>query len=154
MNARPYLPHDEVTQNRIGLRIAARLSAGAQDLPHEVRERLRAAREQALARQRRATPALVRQPAAQSGIIKLGPAATLSLGGEHPDFWNRLGITLFLAVLVAGLLLISHAQNRDRAMDVADVDAALLTDELPPQAYADPGFLQFLKARNDGPATH
>jgi hypothetical protein len=26
------------------------------------------------------------------------------------------------------------------------VDAALLTDDLPPSAYADPGFAQFLKS--------
>ena len=29
--------------------------------------------------------------------------------------------------------------------ELAEVDAALLTDALPPAAYADPGFLQFLK---------
>jgi hypothetical protein len=28
---------------------------------------------------------------------------------------------------------------------LADVDMALLTDELPPQAFADPGFIQFLQ---------
>jgi hypothetical protein len=28
---------------------------------------------------------------------------------------------------------------------LAEVDVALLTDELPPAAFADPGFLQFLK---------
>jgi hypothetical protein len=29
--------------------------------------------------------------------------------------------------------------------ELADVDMALLTDELPPQAFADPGFIQFLQ---------
>jgi hypothetical protein len=28
---------------------------------------------------------------------------------------------------------------------LAEVDSALLIDDLPPAAYADPGFLQFLK---------
>jgi hypothetical protein len=37
-------------------------------------------------------------------------------------------------------------QNEHRAHEVAEVDAALLTDDLPPSAYADPGFIQFLKA--------
>ena len=39
----------------------------------------------------------------------------------------------------------------ERLNEVAEVDAALLTDDLPPEAYADPGFMQFLKtaaARN------
>ena len=30
--------------------------------------------------------------------------------------------------------------------EVAEVDAAILTDDLPPAAYADPGFTQFLKS--------
>jgi hypothetical protein len=33
----------------------------------------------------------------------------------------------------------------DRANELAEVDSALLIDDLPPAAYADPGFLQFLK---------
>jgi len=37
-------------------------------------------------------------------------------------------------------------QNERRASEVAEVDAAILTDELPPAAYADPGFVQFLKS--------
>ena len=35
-----------------------------------------------------------------------------------------------------------------RANEVAEVDAALLTDDLPPQAYTDPGFLHFLKLQS------
>ena len=30
--------------------------------------------------------------------------------------------------------------------EVAEVDAAILTDDLPPSAYTDPGFAQFLKS--------
>jgi hypothetical protein len=50
-----------------------------------------------------------------------------------------------LVALVAGLVAISVWQEEDRTAEVADVDAALLTDELPPAAYTDPGFAQFLK---------
>ena len=32
------------------------------------------------------------------------------------------------------------------AVPWAELDAALLTDDLPPAAYSDPGFLQYLKA--------
>jgi hypothetical protein len=48
--------------------------------------------------------------------------------------------------LVAGLLVISVVQDDDRASELADVDSALLADDLPPAAYADPGFAQFLKS--------
>ena len=50
-----------------------------------------------------------------------------------------------LLALVAGLLFINSIQNEDRARELAEVDVALLTDELPPAAFSDPGFLQFLK---------
>jgi len=44
------------------------------------------------------------------------------------------------------LLVINSIQNDNRAQELAEVDVALLTDELPPDAFADPGFVQFLKA--------
>ena len=62
-------------------------------------------------------------------------------------FWGRAGSAFLLAALAAGLITINIVQNDDRAVDVADLDAALLTDDLPPQAYTDPGFLQFLKTQ-------
>jgi hypothetical protein len=40
-------------------------------------------------------------------------------------------------------------QKEDRANELAEVDTALLTDDLPPSAYADPGFVQFLRAGSD-----
>jgi hypothetical protein len=45
----------------------------------------------------------------------------------------------------AGLFTISTWQEEHSAREMADVDAALLTDALPPAAYTDPGFAQFLK---------
>jgi hypothetical protein len=50
-----------------------------------------------------------------------------------------------LIALVAGLALIQNIMDDDRANELAEVDSALLVDDLPPSAYADPGFLQFLK---------
>ena len=51
-----------------------------------------------------------------------------------------------LLALVAGLIAISVIQNDNRANELAEIDAALLTDDLPPTAYTDPGFAQFLKS--------
>ena len=44
-----------------------------------------------------------------------------------------------------GLIAINVIQDDNRASELAEIDAALLTDDLPPSAYADPGFSQFLK---------
>lgn len=126
--------------DRFGRAVAARLSAGADDLPYEVRERLRAARVRAVqARQE----AAVRAPAVVAGR---GASATLALGGDdRVGLWGRIGSILPLLVLVAGLVVLHGFHGDRRASEIAEVDAALLTDDLPPAAYADPGFVQFLK---------
>jgi hypothetical protein len=127
-------------QDQFGRRIAARLDAATAELPHDVSERLRAARVQALAQRKVAAlkPAHAVEASAD-GQATLGR-------DERPSLWHRLATALPLVVLAAGLVTIHVVQNDRRAREVADVDAALLTDDLPPSAYADPGFVQFLKS--------
>ena len=60
----------------------------------------------------------------------------------YKEFWHAFSRN---KGAVAGLMFINAEQNDDRARELAEVDVALLTDELPPAAFADPGFLQFLK---------
>ena len=50
-----------------------------------------------------------------------------------------------LTALVVGLVVINISQDESSTNDLTEVDAALLTDDLPPAAYSDPGFVQFLK---------
>jgi hypothetical protein len=50
-----------------------------------------------------------------------------------------------LLLLVLGLMLIQHLHNQAEIHAAAEVDAALLADDLPPEAYSDPGFVVFLK---------
>jgi hypothetical protein len=135
-NLQPEPP--ELMQDRFGRRVAARLSAGTATLSYETSERLRAARVQALAA--RKAVSLQTAPA----FFRSGSAATLAFG-QVPSLWRRIASAVPLVVLAAGLVVINVVQNDRRASEVAEVDAALLTDDLPPQAYADPGFIQFLK---------
>jgi hypothetical protein len=121
-----------------GRRVAARLASGTAGLPYDVTERLRAARMQAVAQRKRV--AGLRTAAVVSG----SGAATLT-ADEGFSLWQLAGSVLPIVALVAGLVFIHSVQNESRANEVAEVDAALLTDDLPPSAYADPGFIQFLK---------
>ena len=149
MSTNHQLQHDDILQNRMGLRIAARLSAGANEVSHDVSERLRVARQQALTRRKR-PQALARKATADAPVV-LQPGHTAVLGfggGDRLGFWGRASSAFLLAALAVGLIAINIVQNDDRAVDVADLDAALLTDDLPPQAYTDPGFLQFLKTQS------
>ena len=131
----------DTLQDRFGLKAAAYLSSGTASLPHDISERLRAARVQAVS--------MRKIPKAQtaSSMVNTGASAALTWGsGESLNWWARIGSVLPLIALVAGLLMINSIQNDNRAQEVAEVDVALLTDELPPAAFADPGFVQFLKA--------
>lgn len=134
----------EALGNRFGLQVAARLSAGAQDLPYEVAERLRAARVQAVARRKRPAEAAVLRLRPKLLVQGHGGTAVLGFGDDTLGFWGRLGSLAALVALAVALVTVNLVQTDNRATDEAEVDAALLTDDLPPQAYADPGFAQFL----------
>ena len=134
----------EQAADDFGRRVAARLSASAAGLPYEVTERLRAARMQAVARRKRV------QPIPASQVVASGGSAALGFDEERLGLWHRIGSVLPLLVLAAGLVLIYSTQGDKRASELAEVDAQLLTDDLPPAAYADPGFMQFLKSASGG----
>lgn len=126
-------------EGQLALRITARLSSGTESLPYDITERLRFGRERALAlasQQRRAAALVVAQPLAMSGRAAV-------LGGP-PSVWLRLASALPLVVLVAGLVLIQQHHDSEQISAAAEIDSALLADELPPAAYGDPGFSEFL----------
>ena len=130
----------EILQDRFALKATSYLSAGSADLPYDISERLRAARTQAVSKRK-----LVKLQTAGS-VQQNGSSTTLTMGdGGGLSWWARAGFFVPLVTLVFGLLVINSVQNENRAQELAAVDAALLTDELPPAAFADPGFVQFLK---------
>ena len=127
---------------RFGLAVAGSLSEQSEDLPHSVTERLRFAREQAMERAR-ASRRVQTAPVAQtaSGVVRSGNSLAL-IGG--PGRWFKLASVLPLLLLVAGLLLIQHSQWYEQVLAAAEIDTALLSDKLPPSAYSDPGFSEYL----------
>ncbi|MES2532320.1 MAG: DUF3619 family protein [Pseudomonadota bacterium] len=124
-------------EDQFGRSVAARLSAGNNELPHDISERLRVARAQAMAKRKLSPEMRVAQTTHVAG-------GTVALGGGW--WWTRIGAALPLVALVGGLIAINVVQAENRAIELADVDSALLTDDLPPAAYTDPGFAQFLKS--------
>jgi Protein of unknown function (DUF3619) len=142
----------QLTYDRFGRRIAARLSLGSTELPHDISERLRVARQQAVTNRKRAQ--LITTTKSATAIYGSGRSATMSFDDDGMNLWNRLASCLPLIALVVGLMAISVIQNDLRANELAEVDSALLVDDLPPAAYADAGFAQFLKLHADYNATH
>ena len=128
----------EALEARIALRLAGALSESTQQLPHDISERLRVARERAVER-----AATARRASAPVVLAQSGGVAVL---GWTPPVWLRLASLLPLAVLLAGLVLIQQYHDHEQIAVAAEIDAALLTDELPPTAYGDPGFAEYLRS--------
>ena len=122
--------------DQFGARIASQLDGAAQQLPRDLSERLRAARMQALAHRRTAETAQT--------ATELAGGSSAVLGGGF-GLWGRAASWLPLLALTVGLLGIGTFQDQMRASEIAEVDAELLTSELPTAAYTDPGFAQYLK---------
>jgi hypothetical protein len=130
-------------QDHFGLKVAARLSESTDALPHDILERLRAARVQALGMRQQIKTVTASATQANGGV------ATLGFGDEEASLWRRLASLIPLLALIAGLVVVNMVDNDNRAKELAEIDAAILTDDLPPAAYTDPGFVQFLKNRLD-----
>jgi len=63
-----------------------------------------------------------------------------------PSWWLRLASVMPLALLLVGLFVIQRTYVEQQIRAAAEIDEAILTDDLPPQAYTDPGFAEFLKS--------
>jgi hypothetical protein len=131
----------DALESRIAYRIAARLSQRTDTLDGDVAERLRFAREQALERAKAARAAQSRPVVA----VPASGAAVLGSGG----WWLKLGSALPILALAAGLFLIQHLHTQAQIEAAAQIDVELLADDLPPEAYNDAGFVEFLKNPQD-----
>jgi len=131
--------NDQLTEtqaDQFGRASAALLSQSTQNLPAGIKDRLHAARMKALSV--RKTEKVLAQKPAFAGI-----AGKWNTGSNGT--WDTVGWIAPLVVLVFGLIGIAQWQDDSRINDIAEVDAALLSDDVPPDAYADGGFLAFLK---------
>ena len=123
-----------MNEQQFGNKVRQVLNQGLR-LDAGVAARLRAARELALERQRPA------------------PAPVLA-GADNVlgrfDGWGGLSLRVLLpiAILVAGLAGIYTWQQNQRAAELEEIDARLLTDDLPIDAYLDRGFQNWLKKRS------
>lgn len=139
--------HKDALADQFARRITRHLDDACEGLPYDISERLRAARVQALAQRKREVPVTQHAPTvlpSGSNTLIFGRG-----GHERSGWWNALVSAVPLIALVAGLVMIDITQEESVLSEMVEIDAALLTDDLPPAAYADPGFVQFLKTSAD-----
>ncbi len=127
-------------EGRLAARLAGAISLRSQALPHDISERLRFGREQALARARELRMQTL-SGAAVVGVSRSGAAVL----GRFASWGQRAASVLPLVVLVSGMFMIDRWNSREQVVAAAEIDAQLLSDTLPPAAYSDPGFAEFLK---------
>lgn len=122
---------------RLGYLIAGHLTARSEALPDGVAERLKGIRQMVV--DRRSPQRAIAVP-----VRRLAVAGTGSGGGEG-NWRLRLGLLLAVPTLLYGLYALQHFEQERFVKRIADIDTALLLDDLPPQAYLDPGFRTYLQ---------
>jgi hypothetical protein len=126
--------------DRIGSAVREYLDGSTAQLPSRITDRLYHARLSAMAaRKQEFIPQLERVLRPQLAFNQGGN------GSQPSSNWNRLSWFAPFIVLALGLLAIAEWQQDARINDIAAVDIALLSDDVPPDAYMDSGFLAFLK---------
>lgn len=117
-------------------------------LPDSTIERLSAARKLAIARKKPETALHVR--ARQGRLAGASGTGTMGNRFNNPFGWLvRVGIAVPLIVLIVGSFGIYQYENDRRINELAELDAAVLSDELPLTAYLDHGFDVFLNRHGE-----
>lgn len=119
------------------------LNESAEQLPPAVTERLAAARGMALAQRKK-----------EVGLHALVSSHKIAghAGGffSSPIAWlGRMGLLLPLLMLLAFLASLYQVEQERHIVHTAEMDAAVLADELPLSAYLDHGFNAYLAALRD-----
>jgi hypothetical protein len=113
------------------------LNARLDEIPASTADRLANARKLAVSRKKAHAPAKLAQR---------------SLAGNVGAFFSfsslgRAGAAIPLLALVAGLAGVYQYEQERRIEEIAALDAAVLSDELPLTAYLDHGFNEYLAQR-------
>lgn len=143
------MPPTEQDIDHWGQYFSGQLNLATLGLPHDITERLRIARQLALAQRK----PLVQTRLANNAQLNNDGSLTAP-ADEGLNLWSILASALPMLALVFGLMAIQWIQQDNVTSELAAIDAALLTDELPPDAYTDAGFAQFLKQGLGNTAPH
>ncbi len=132
------------TELNFAYKVRHALNESIDNLPPSKIARLAKARNVALSRQKKNSP------------LKLFILQQVFATGTN-HFFNKsfsylarsIGVTIPLLILVVGLISISHFEQQQRIKETADLDTAVLSDELPVSAYLDHGFNVYLASRGE-----
>ncbi len=113
------------------------LNEHADNLPASTADRLASARKAALARKKPEAPQRLAQRQLAGNVGALFSFSSL----------GRMAVAVPLLALVIGLAGIYQYEEEQRIAELAELDAAVLSDELPLTAYLDNGFNAYIAQR-------
>jgi hypothetical protein len=144
----------DTKENEFALKVVRALDENTSNIPAAAVDRLAQARRAAIARKK---PEKVAVAAPAFTPVLAGAGASVSMGGgesKHAPkgrFARLGGLNLIwpVAALVIGLAGIAYWEDQQRKAELADIDAAMLSDSLPLDAYLDHGFNAYLSRDRD-----
>ncbi len=119
-------------EERYASRVRQALNHGLNDIPPAASRRLEAARHLALSRQKQTAPEMV---------LAHGGSRSLSSPSHLPHLKQLMAI----AALLLGMWISFYWQSTQYVSALEEVDSALLADDLPPEAFMDNDFFEWLK---------
>ena len=119
-------------EERYASRVRQVLNQGLNDIPPAASRRLEAARHLALSRQKLAEPKMV---LANTGPLSFSPPS-------HKPYLKQV---LAIAALLLGMWISFYWHSVQYVSALEEVDSALLADDLPPEAFMDNDFFEWLK---------
>ena len=119
------------------------LNENLDNLPAATTDRLAMARKKALAVKRLDSPLKV------LALHRVLAGSAAGFFNKSSPWITRIGLIIPLLALIIGLSSMVQFEKQQRITDIADIDAAVLSDELPLSAYLDNGFSAYLARQTD-----
>jgi hypothetical protein len=133
-------PNDEL---EFAFKVRHALNEGTSVLPENTTSRLADIRRMAIARKKPESAVYATEPVPRlAGIVP----------GRFSDAHSwlvRIGIAIPMLILVVGSIGIYYYEQERSISDLAELDAAVLADELPIDAYLDRGFNTYLNKHGE-----
>ena len=120
-----------MNEERYAYRVRQALNHGLKDVPPATSRRLEAARHLALSRQKQAMP--------QMALAGFGSPSVRA--GSHIPYRKQI---LAIVALLLGMWISFYWHSVQYVTALEEVDSALLTDDLPPDAFLDNDFFEWL----------
>jgi hypothetical protein len=126
-------------------RVRHALNENLDQLPAATGNRLAAARQLALARKK-----------PDAGLRVVVPRMAAAHGSDGDGFFSRplswigrMSVALPVVIVFAGLVGMYQVEKRQHIVELAEIDAMVLSDELPLTAYLDHGFNAYLAQQGE-----